>query len=188
MAAIRWGKGPLWQSKIDGSDFYAKAPALEFMADLRRATNARKTRVKRDSLAPLSSELWLKELSLLHERCAGEDHSFDDRAIRKAFHLAELCPQPLRALLVPHISEDELEALLEEGLHQQAAEFATRQHAASVQHGVQHGSGSNRYRAAMQMDSDLRVEFEAASKVLAIIGAWAGFLTETRQSPPGNDS
>ena len=138
--------------------------------------------MRRDSPAPLSSELWLRELRRLHTRCAQEAPSFDDRAIRKAFHLAELCPRPLRGLLVPHISEDELEALLEQRLHQMAAEIVTRQHVALAQH----GSRSGRYGATMQMDPYRKVEFEGASKALAIIGAWAGFLTEMQQSRAGN--
>ena len=154
------------------------SPSQELQAGLRRAANEGKTRVKRDSPAPLSSGLWLRELRRLHARCAREASSFDDRAIRKAFHLAKLSPRPLRPLLVPLVSEDELEALLEKGLHQVAAEMVTRQHVNLAQHAPRSG----RYSATMQMDSYRKVEFEGASKALAIIGAWSGFLTEMRQS------
>ncbi len=134
--------------------------------------------MKQDSPASLPSGLWLREVKRLHAHCAREAPSFDDRAIRKAFHLAKLCPRPLRPLLIPLVSEDELEALLEEGLHQAAAEMVTRQHVTLTQH----ASRSGRYGATMQMDPYRKFEFEGVSKALAIIGAWSGFLTETRPS------
>jgi hypothetical protein len=126
------------------------------------------------SLHSLPPEVWLREMQRLVASCLSEDQSHDDRAIRKAFYLCQLCPPPLHRLLSSPLSEDELERLLDEGAHETAAQSITGNRIIRLARSADTGE----HIAIFQIEQENGLEFQARSAALAIIGAWAGFFTE----------
>ena len=70
---------------------------------------------------PLPIGIWLSGLRKLAESTANDNGDAEDRAVRQAFHFSKLSPLPISRIWKPLVSEDEMEALLEQGKVQQAA-------------------------------------------------------------------
>lgn len=126
----------------------------------------------------LTYELWLKEMSRLADFCSNESETKQDRAIRQAYYLSELCPKPLQTLLNSGYSELELEILLERGESVKAARLIAGD---DVSVSPLHPAKATRHSAFLSLEEGHTAEFEANSAALAIIGAWARSLTETPQ-------
>lgn len=131
----------------------------------------------REECKPLPTEVWLDELAKLVSSCAQHSPEGEDRAIRQAYHLARLSPLPVKKLLSPFVSESELESALEEEQAEEAAKLAIGSAAK-----IQLSDRSPRTLAILTFEGDEPREFEASSPALAIIGAWASFLTTVPQN------
>lgn len=129
----------------------------------------------------LSVEIWLREMQMLVKRCSHEASRFEDRVVRKAFHLAVLSPPPFRQMLNVRLTERELEMWLELG----DIEHVARSIAGTpIQLTFLASSEEDRYRAALFDRANFAVNFEGASPALAIIGAWAHSLIRPQESKP----
>lgn len=134
----------------------------------------------REELRPLPTEIWLAEMDELrsHALVLAEDH-----AVRRAFHLSMLSPMPVRRAFAPGLTESELELLLERGEADRAA-AAIADGAGAMD--VARCSGTDRYRAVLNVEEGEDICFEAASPALARIGVWATYLTTAPDSLSGN--
>ena len=127
----------------------------------------------REKFKPLSADLWVREIERLAVLCAQWPRNWEDRAVRRAYHLMMIAPLPLRDAALPELLE--LESMLDEGETAKAARavlrnFATVQTFASLDQG--------RHVARLTIARETTVVcFEAATPALAIVGAWAQFLT-----------
>lgn len=98
----------------------------------------------------------------------------DDHAIRRAYHLACLCPVALRPFIWPGFGESELEALLEKGEMEQAAR---RVIARNGDVAIEPRTDLTGFVATYNIGEDC-IRFEGHSSVHAMIGAWAELFSE----------
>lgn len=125
----------------------------------------------------LPVELWFEELLRLGTRCARDDAGFEERAIRQAHYLAELCPVPFMKLLDPALPLSALETLLEDGRFEEAAQAIVRQQGSLSVTPV-----GKAYAAELIAPSGATSRAEAGSPVLAAIGAWARLFTASTEA------
>lgn len=130
-----------------------------------------------EEFKPLSTAIWLSELEKLAKRCAENSFECDDRAVRQAYNLGRLSPLALRKMLGPFVSESELESVLEDGQNEKAAKLAIGSNTTAD---LLNCSDAMRSRATLTFQGGEQAAFEASSPALAIIGAWASFLTTTQ--------
>ena len=124
---------------------------------------------------PLPIGIWLSGLRKLAESTANDNGDAEDRAVRQAFHFSKLSPLPISRIWKPLVSEDEMEALLEQGKVQQAASEVIGGDTAIELSSV----SAPRHIAVVRYDNDPPVSAEAATPALAMLSAWAKFLTAT---------
>ncbi len=129
-----------------------------------------------EQFEPLPVELWLRELGRFSDWCeqAPDDGTgeADERAIRRAFHLAALAPAGIRRVSAPTIQLSELDALLESGALEQACRAVIEARAIID---VVHLPDSNVWIASFSMAGDGLIRCEAPSAIRAGIRAWATF-------------
>jgi hypothetical protein len=135
--------------------------------------------VWREEFKPLPIDIWLAELERLVARCAQGASEDEDRAVRRAYNLARLSPLAVRKVLAPFAAESELESTLEDGQIEEAAKIAI---GVKAEVEVRDSPSSARTLAIFTLPGDEPVHFEAASPALAMIGAWASFLTTIQQN------
>lgn len=70
--------------------------------------------MSQDSIEPLEPGIWLLQLRKLAERTPAEEAGLA-MALRRAFHLVQLTPRPLRHIIACTASEPEFEGLLQAG-------------------------------------------------------------------------
>ena len=131
----------------------------------------------RGGIKPLPTKLWLAQVTELLDSCEIMPASTQDKAVRRAFHLAQLSPYILRELVVPALTLDELENMLDAGASERAAAAIVGENA-SVQY-IRGPPGLHAVR--FTIGSDTPVHFAAASPALTIIGGWAKFLLKDRK-------
>ena len=127
---------------------------------------------------PLPTGLWLREMMVLADDCAGMPLMAPDHAVRRAHYLCCLCPIPLRTLLLPKFSESDLESLLVEGKIEAAAALVIGQSGEILVVQLDDMSG---YQARFGTGDDIQTALDARLPVLAMIGAWARFFSEPRR-------
>ncbi len=133
----------------------------------------------REEFKPLPIEVWLEELEKLVVRCAQESLEDEDRTVRRAYNLARLSPLPVRRVMAPSASESELEFALEGERIEEAAKLVI---GLGAKIDILESPDAPRTRAILTPKGDEPIEFEASSPALAIIGAWASFLTTAQQN------
>lgn len=170
----------LWahKSPSPGTESYK----LEFNSDAKDDSLAVRVGAKMttECFAPLLADLWLAELCTLVSWCEHAPDNVDERAIRRAFHLAVLAPPPLQRLSSPRIALDELEEMLEAGAVETAA-FAVMGRAASIDLFETHASST--WFASFGFANDAPAYCEAPTAVRALIGAWAAFYGQCNETP-----
>jgi len=131
-----------------------------------------------EQFEPLPVELWLCELGRLSDWCehasGDESDDADERAVRRAFHLAALAPMGIRQVSTPTIGISELDALLASGDLDDACRAVIGAHA-SVD--LVHLPHSDIWIASFSIAGDGPVRCEASNAVRALIRAWATFFT-----------
>lgn len=128
---------------------------------------------------PLPLDMWLLELGKLCARCSYGPRSGEERVVRRAFHLARLSPLGVRRILLFTDSESDLEAVLEAGDVERAALMVVGGNA--MVETDRRGEEGRHFATFVPYGED-PVRFEAESPALAMIGAWAHFLTTVRRS------
>lgn len=98
-----------------------------------------------------------------------------DHAVRRAYFLCCLCPAPLRTLLSPTFTEEDLEFLLEESRIEAAATLVVGQSGEIV---VVQRDDLSGYMAHFHTGDDFEATLAAPQPVLAMIGAWARYFSE----------
>lgn len=131
----------------------------------------------RDEFKPLPVELWLSELGNFLVFCADAETADDDRAVRRAFHLAKIAPLAVRRMICPAFSESDLEDFLERQGSLEAALRLVQSHA-QIEVAIRRGDSGD--VAAIRYDDEQPSEFAAPSPTRALLGAWAEFLTTAR--------
>lgn len=134
------------------------------------------------STGVLSAEIWLREMQMLIKRCRHDSSRFEDRIMRKAFHLAVLSPPPYRQMLNVRLTERELEMWLDLGDIEHVARSIA---GADVQVAFINATEYGCYRAALFNRPHSVVSAEGASPALAILGAWASSLIRASSRKPG---
>jgi|GEM_PF-1347969 len=122
---------------------------------------------------PLPLGLWLSELENLAVCCASQIGDAEDRALRRAHYLMVLSPRPIRRLSGTSPSELEVERLLEQGRQQDVAALIVGD---SVPVRISPSNGG--FLAVMTVDEARELQAEAATPALALVGAWARFLSQ----------
>lgn len=122
----------------------------------------------------LPAGIWLSELRKLAESSANDNGDTEDRAVRRAFHFSQLSPLPISRIWKPLLSEADLEALLDQGKIQQAALEVIGSDTAIE---ISSDAAGPRSVAVVRYDDREPVSAEAATPALAMISAWAKFLS-----------
>lgn len=129
----------------------------------------------------LSAELWLSEMHQLLIFCRRAPSTLEDRAIRKAFHLAQLTPAPFRQLLDVRLAERELEVLLELQDSEYAASLIVGERVQVVRPTT---IDTSRYVARLEQGGAF-VEADGASPALAMLAVWIRSLIDPAIETPG---
>ncbi len=133
----------------------------------------------RENFKPLDAGLWFREIERLAASCAQDRREREDRAVRRAYHLTMIAPMAMRKMLTPALSESEFETMLDQGDSEQAATAILRMCAAVE---ISHAPTPGRHLAKVTVAGERPLCFEGASPALAMIGAWAQFLMNARNS------
>lgn len=130
-----------------------------------------------EQFEPLPVELWLREIGRLWDWCGHSiEDRFDDcdeRAVRRAFHLAALAPAGISRISAPSVSLSELDALLDSGTVEEACRAVIA--AQNTVNLVQSPQGDN-WTASFGMAGERPVGGEGPSAVRAMVRAWAAFF------------
>ena len=127
-----------------------------------------------EEFKPLPVQIWLAELASLVSRCSESPREVEDRIVRRAYHLSRLSPLAIRKITVPAASERELEAALDREDTEEAAMIVMGLNSVVE---LLDCTDTGCHVAEFTPKDGEPVRFEAASPALAMVGAWASFLT-----------
>jgi hypothetical protein len=122
---------------------------------------------------PLPIGIWLSELRKLADCCANDNGTCEDRAVRRAFHFLKLSPHPIANRWDFGMSEDELEAMLEQG---RARDAASEIIGGDAEIELSSSTDGPSHVAVLRYDQDQPVSARAATPALAMISACATYL------------
>lgn len=134
-------------------------------------------------IEPLDPELWFKRAADLLERFHSSGAGDLESAIRRAYHLVQLTPRPLKSFLKPAIGEDDFERLLDVGALESAAMGLVGEPAGIL---VSRMQGASKYEAIvwLQEDGNQAKPTSHENAAGAIVGALLECLEVFRISIP----
>jgi hypothetical protein len=124
---------------------------------------------------PLPFAVWLAEATTLSDFCTEASEADEDRAVRRAFWLFKHSVPAIRSLADPYLEESVVELVLQRDGAEAAFRLVAGERASFTVTPLE--GDASRVVAEIAFDGERPTRGEGSSPALAMIAAWATYLT-----------